>query len=163
MPAVVLRFKSSEEAREFAKVHKEQQARMFPSENDIARVYVQNNQVKTHSIFDHNPNAQYNEPSILEAGKLLNGLSPRMKAVVSALNATPNFIGIEDTNFPREITKRDVEEVRKAFLDRAEKLGYTNMEGDPVELIYQGDTGSTIKWRLANTARLAIEIYEKPL
>jgi len=113
------------------------------------------------------PNPLLNEPSLEQCGILLQSLTPSMKAVLRNLYPARKMISLK--YFDRELTTRDIDLVTETFKQRALKHGFLNGNGNPVELIFskmakQPRSGETVKkWRLAQTARRAIELFKKPI
>ena len=163
MPAVIIRTSDQETINKLREFFPDS-VTLIQDETTLNIGYnLPNGQPRTRKVFPESdePVELHNEPSLKQAKTMLNGLTPRMKMVLRDLVKAKKFVGLQ--KFNRELNSRDIEDVRKAFVDRAKNNGFLNEKGEPVELITVRDLKDGLKWRLAQTARRAIEVFEKEL
>jgi len=111
-------------------------------------------------------NVLANEPTLEQSRTLLNSLTPTMKNILKTLISYPKPVSIN--KFDREIVTRDIENVIRTFNGRASKFGFVNEKGAPVEVISANESnvrggGTGVRYRVAQTARLAIRVFDKSL
>lgn len=112
------------------------------------------------------PNDFFNEPSVEQCRVILGDMSPTMKLVLADLYPAKKPISLN--GFNREIVTRDIEKVVETFNNRALKHGFVDHNQRPVEIITSRTSNTRslsgnqqTRWRLAETARRAIELYKK--
>jgi len=111
------------------------------------------------------PNEFKNEPSLEQANTLLCSLTPMMKRVLRDLHPAKRSLSLK--GFDRELNTAAIEGVVNAFRDRAVKAGFTDQNNVPVEIISVSTSntksGEQTRYRLASTARRAIDLFNKPI